>query len=87
LDKSGFVHVFRGARGGYALIKNPCDFRLYDIFAAMGERMELTACLQEGFECPMNPGRTECGVHEEYGRLQELLLAGMREKSMEELLR
>jgi Rrf2 family protein len=86
LEKSGFVRSFRGARGGYSLIKDPAVFTLYDIFIAMGEQMELTACLKVDFECPMNPSGTECGVHKEYIRLQELVFAGMQEKTMQELL-
>jgi Rrf2 family protein len=87
LEKSGFVRAFRGARGGYALIKDPAVFTLYDIFTAIGDQMELTACLKEGFECPMNPPEKRCGVHKEYIRLQELFFAGMREKTMQELLK
>jgi Rrf2 family protein len=86
LEKSGFVQAFRGARGGYVLIMDPGGFSLYDIFTALGEQVELTACLKEGFECPMNLPEKKCGVHKEYIRLQALLLTGMKEKKMKELL-
>jgi Rrf2 family protein len=86
LEKAGFVQAYRGAKGGYSLIMDTDDFSLYDIITAMGDRAELTACMKEGFRCPMNLSGTECAVHQEYARLQGILFAGMREKSMKELL-
>jgi Rrf2 family protein len=86
LEKHGFIRAFRGARGGYMLVKDPNSFNLYDVFVAIDEQVVLTACLQKDFDCPMNTEDSLCGVHAEYVRLQALLLAGMKEKSIGELL-
>jgi Rrf2 family protein len=86
LEGSEFVRSYRGARGGYVLNKDPAEFGLYDIFVAVGEQLELTACLKKDFECPMNLSGAECSVHKEYLRLQELFFAGMKEKTLKELL-
>jgi Rrf2 family transcriptional regulator, cysteine metabolism repressor len=35
LKRRGIVKSFRGARGGYALAKNPSDIRVLDVFEAL----------------------------------------------------
>jgi Rrf2 family protein len=86
LEKAGLVKAFRGKHGGYALTKAPGEFSLYDVFSAIEGRMVLTACLREGFACPMNRGGSPCGVHRELVRLQEMLVAGLKEKTISEVL-
>jgi Rrf2 family protein len=86
LEKSGLVQAFRGKNGGYALTGNAGEFCLYDIFSAIEGRMVLTACLQKDAVCPMNSGTSPCGVHKEFVRLQEMLIAGLKEKTIFEVL-
>jgi Rrf2 family protein len=85
LDKGGLVTAFRGKNGGYALAKGIDEFSLYDVFYAIEERLVLTACLQKGFNCSMNRGEKPCAVHVELVRLQELLIAGLKEKTVSEV--
>ena len=80
------MRAFRGKAGGYALTRGVGEFSLYDVFSAVEGRMILTACLQEDFVCPMNKGGLPCGVHEEFVRLQEMLSAGLKEKTVSEVL-
>jgi Rrf2 family protein len=86
LEKGGLVRSFRGKTGGYALMKGADEFSLYDVFSAVEERMFLTPCLQRDFACPMNRGDSPCSVHREFSRLQELLSAGLKEKTISEVL-
>jgi Rrf2 family protein len=87
LEKGGLVRAFRGKTGGYELAKDTDDFSLYDVFSATEGRLVLTACLQSGFDCPMmNRGEGHCRVHMEFVRLQELLVAGLKEKTVSEVL-
>jgi Rrf2 family protein len=86
LEKGGVVRAYRGKNGGYALTKPTDAFSLYDIFSAVEGRLVLTACLQEGLDCPMNRGETPCGVHMELVRLQEMLVEGLKEKTVSEVL-
>jgi Rrf2 family protein len=86
LEKSGLVRAFRGKTGGYALTKNVGAISLYDVFCAVEGRMVLTACLRDNFACPMNRGDSPCGVHKEFVRLQEMLAAGLKEKTVSEVL-
>ncbi|MDR1247366.1 MAG: Rrf2 family transcriptional regulator [Clostridiales Family XIII bacterium] len=86
LEKSGIVRAFRGAAGGYELAKDTSAFSLYDVFCAIEGRLILTSCLQSGFNCPMNRGASPCCVHTEFVRLQEMLVAGLKEKTVSEVL-
>ena len=86
LENGGLVHAFRGKAGGYALTRGVEEFSLYDVFSAVEGRMILTACLKEDFVCPMNNGGPPCGVHKEFVRLQEMLSAGLKEKTVSEVL-
>ncbi|MDR2295691.1 MAG: Rrf2 family transcriptional regulator [Clostridiales Family XIII bacterium] len=86
LEKSGLVRALRGKAGGYALTRGLDEFSLYDVFSALEGRILLTACLRDGFACPMNRGASPCGVHREFVRLQEMLAAGLKEKTISEVL-
>jgi Rrf2 family protein len=86
LEKGGLARSFRGKTGGYALAKTIDAFSLYDVFSAVEEPMLLTACLREGFDCPMNTGAAPCGVHTEFVRLQTMIAAGLKEKTVSEVL-
>jgi Rrf2 family protein len=86
LEKSGLLRAFRGKAGGYALTKGADVISLYDVFSAIEGRMILTACLRDDFACPMNKGDSPCGVHKEFVRLQEMLAAGLKEKTVSEVL-
>jgi Rrf2 family protein len=86
LEKAALVRAFRGKAGGYALSKDMDAFSLYDVFAAVEGGMVLTACLREGFICPMNRGDSPCCVHREFIRLQDMLAAGLKEKTVSEVL-
>ncbi|MDR1572044.1 MAG: Rrf2 family transcriptional regulator [Clostridiales Family XIII bacterium] len=86
LEKNGLVRSFRGAQGGYSLARGTDEFSLYDIFAAVEGHTLLTACLQKGFDCPMNRGDSPCSVHAEFARLQEAMVSGLKEKRVSEIL-
>ncbi|MDR1574291.1 MAG: Rrf2 family transcriptional regulator [Clostridiales Family XIII bacterium] len=86
LENGGLVRAYRGKTGGYELTKSADAFSLYDVFCAVEGRVVLTACLTDGFACPMNKGDSPCGVHKEFVRLQEMLVAGLKEKTVSEVL-
>jgi Rrf2 family protein len=86
LEKGGLVRAYRGKTGGYTLTKSADAFSLYDVFSAIEGRMILTACLGNDFDCPMNTGDSPCGVHKEFVRLQEMIVAGLKEKTVSAVL-
>jgi Rrf2 family protein len=87
LENKGLVRVFRGVQGGYSLTKKIEDITLYDVFTAIEDHIFITACLQNGFDCPMNKNGTPCSVHKEFLRLQRVLTSAMKEKTLDEVFR
>ena len=85
LEEGGLVNVFRGVQGGYTIAKEGKDISLFDIFIAMEEDLGVSACLTEGFCCPMNKVDKPCSVHRELERIQDVLVDLMKEKTLEEL--
>jgi Rrf2 family protein len=85
LEKGGLVKGFRGAKGGYSLMRAPDTITLFDVFTAVDGNLLLTECVDHRIECPMNSGG-RCRVHREFLRLQELLLQGLKERPLTEIL-
>ena len=85
LERANLLKSHRGAVGGYQLIKKPGDITLFDIVAAVDDSLFLSECLQEGAHCEKKVG-DRCKVHEELHRLQEVLVGGLKEKFMDELV-
>jgi len=86
LQKAGLIQNKRGPEGGYFLVKPLSDFTIYDVVNAVDERVFLFECLISGAKCPRNTADTPCNIHDELARLQKLLVAEMKSKSMEEIL-
>ena len=86
LQKAGLVQNKRGPTGGYYLIRTLNSFNIYDIISAVDERIFLCECLRDGSECPLNTKETPCLAHHEFVRLQSILIAEMKAKTIEEVL-
>jgi Rrf2 family protein len=87
LEKSGLVRGFRGASGGYVLAKDIGAITLYDVVTAVDGELLINECLGQGYKCPLNrPGKRRCGIHREFIRLQNMLLAGLKEKKLAEIV-
>jgi Rrf2 family protein len=85
LEKGGLVCSFRGTNGGYCLVKKTSEITLFDTLAAV-DNLLFTECLGHGYNCPMNQRRKQCRVHAEFFRIQQMILAGLKEKSLAEIL-
>jgi Rrf2 family protein len=86
LEKAGLVRSFRGADGGYAMAKEAADITLFDVVTAVDGAPLLSECLGHGYNCPLaKKGKKGCGVHREFSRIQDLILAKLKEKSLAEL--
>jgi Rrf2 family protein len=87
LEKGGLVRSFRGPKGGYALAKDAGVLTLFDVVTAVDGDVLITECLAQGYQCPLNrQGKKRCGIHGEFIRIQNLLLASLKEKNLTEIL-
>jgi len=86
LQKANLLLCYRGAAGGYTLAKSPAAITLFDVLRAVDEELLLTECLGHGFFCPLNKTGKSCGVHREFARIQDLLLATLKSRSLAKIL-
>ena len=86
LQKAGLLRCYRGAAGGYTLAKSPAAITLFDVLYAVDDELLLTECLGHGFFCPLNKSGTSCGVHKEFVRIQDLLIATLKSRSLAKIL-
>jgi Rrf2 family protein len=87
LEKGGLVRGFRGANGGYVLARDTGAITLFDVVSAVDGDLLITECLGPGYKCPLNrQGKKRCGIHREFIRIQNLLLSGLKEKNLTEIL-
>ena len=85
LEKAGLLRCYRGAAGGYALAKPSAAITLFDVLDAVDDALLFTECLEHGFSCPLNRGGKECGIHQEFARIQKLIIAVLKGKSLAEI--
>lgn len=81
LEKAGLVQSFRGAKGGYNLLKSPDAITLYDVLMAVNEEFFINECMRQGAYCERNGDNGHCKVHNELFRIQGLLIQTLQEKS------
>lgn len=85
LQKAGLVKNKLGPKGGYLRAKALDQFSIYDVVSAVDERLFLSECLRGDSECLRNTTGHPCKVHGELSRLQAILIAEMKTKSIEEI--
>lgn len=72
LNKAGLVSIHSGTYGGYTLLKEPEEIRVYDIVATMEKTMQINRCLESDGDCScFKPD--DCAVHHYFVRLQEII--------------
>jgi Rrf2 family protein len=86
LEKSGLVRSYRGINGGYSLAKQTGAMTLLDVVRSVDGDILFTECLRHDFNCPMNQGGKQCMMYNEFARIQALILAGLKEKPLAEIL-
>ena len=86
LEHARIVKSYRGATGGYRMQRGPETVTLLDILRAVDDHLFINECLQAGYVCDKNRYGNPCRVHEEFNRLQGLLMGALSEKTMRELV-
>ncbi|MCC7202589.1 MAG: Rrf2 family transcriptional regulator [Nitrospirae bacterium] len=82
LVKKGFVHSFKGQKGGFTLARHPKDISLLDVIEAMEGPIFLNYCLiYEGY-CDRDK---TCPVHDVWGGAQKVLVDYLSGCSFERL--
>lgn len=86
LELAGIVQGYRGAQGGYKLNMPLDKVTLYNVYIAIEGELYINECMQEGYDCPNNPGGSHCAVHRELGNMQNSLINSMQSRSLADIL-
>lgn len=85
LTKAGLVKSYRGVEGGFALAKPAAQINLLDVVTALEGPVVIHRCLAEREACNKHCTH-ECPVHATLGRLQDELVAGLRQANFQALV-
>ncbi len=85
LVNSGIVKQFRGAQGGYQLLKDPKDITLWEIIELMEPKSKINRCLEDDHYCNIN-GTATCLVHKTYLYFQEQMENYFNSVSIQDIL-
>lgn len=87
LSRAGYIHIIRGAAGGYELTADLDKLTLLDLMEAMEEDTRLNACMRPGYVCACNDGnRRICLVHAELARIQTVLNMELKRTPLQQIL-
>ncbi len=88
LVTSGIVRSYKGAKGGYELVKNPEELSLYEVLSVIEGPYAISRCSLPDFECP---GRTaaqqsDCKLSCVYDEISKLVQDRLSAVSFAELI-
>ncbi|MDR1018609.1 MAG: Rrf2 family transcriptional regulator [Lachnospiraceae bacterium] len=87
LEIEGFLKSYRGVQGGYIISKPLDQVTLFDVGLAINKSISLNSCL-ETEECGKYKdckGMQNCAIHNEMGRIQNMINNELQSKSLAEL--
>ena len=85
LEKAGIVTTCRGTTGGYRLSKPADSLTLFDVVNAVSKNIFVSECLRPTSECPHQTDGNVCSVHQEFCRIQNIVIDALREKAISQV--
>jgi len=86
LERAGLVQSYKGRDGGYRLARRIDSFTIYDVASAVDENLFLFECLREDKRCHFKTSENPCAVHQEFERIQKVLVDEMHRKYLSDIL-
>lgn len=83
LKNAGFIRTERGAKGGFALIKNPQEISLKDIIEATEGPLALVECLKDPHGCKRS---SRCAALDIWGEVTEDIKEVLEKYKLSDLL-
>lgn len=85
LNKAGMVSILRGPQGGYRLAVSLENITMWDVKMAIDSESPVNKCMSGDYVCDGSCG-SQCSVHRECRRIEEVLRVEMARKSVKEIL-
>lgn len=86
LENASMVASTRGIYGGYRLVRSSDEISLLDVYIALEEKLCITECLKEGYECENNIDGRHCNVRGAFLALQDDFVQLLKSKSLAQVL-
>lgn len=86
LSNAGILEIIRGAAGGCRLTADLSQLSLYDLMQAVEESSDLSACMDERYDCPWRKAHGGCAMHCHLFQIQEKLNQELRSCNLRQLL-
>ena len=74
LTAAGIVRSYKGAQGGYELVKPGEELRVVDIIELIDGPIKISKCLECDHDCTKNPCKTECKMHIAFDAINQSLI-------------
>ncbi len=85
LEKAEIVTSIRGAQGGYILAKEIKELSLMDVVEAIDSEFGIIKCTKKDCTCHREHEAQKCTMHQEFNRIQNVLINEFREKTLEQV--
>lgn len=85
LEKAEIVTSIRGAQGGYILAKGIKELSLMDVVEAIDSEFGIIKCTKKDCSCHKVDDPGKCTMHQEFDRIQNVLINEFREKTLEQV--
>ena len=82
LAQAGLVEGFRGAGGGYRLLRDPADISLAEIVEAMEGPLGMTECSLHAGNCGI---QQSCGVRANWRRINDVVARALRDVTLAQM--
>lgn len=83
LEKEGIIRSYRGAKGGYELVKHPTEVTFLDV-AHIHENLNLVPCIKDPDSCPFTK---TCRTRKLWIKLKECIENFLEKVTLEDLLK
>lgn len=77
LSEAGIVRSYKGAQGGYELVRNGDELKVIEIIELIDGPVRISKCLDCEHECSRNPCKTDCKMHIAFGVINEKLIENL----------
>ena len=77
LTRGGLAKSYKGANGGYTLIRPPASITLYDVVEVISGGFFLTRCLDNDYTCN-HPDDMSCRFHSVFCEINEQVVAKLK---------
>ena len=74
LTAAGIVKSYKGAQGGYELVKPGDELKVLEIIELIDGPVKISKCLECDHDCTKNPCKTECKMHVAFDAINQSLI-------------